>query len=230
MVMYCEFSFFNKGGILLLCLFSLAFSLSAETTVLDPPVTGTLEGEGSVQDLAIDYGTSQIQVSQASIHNFVYKYEGYSIDPSSSISIVMGDSWFGNDSEVNASYSINHELKEISFTLSRIDENEIGGFGYVVKLKGIIVVVGDIHRFGQEEFNFTSYYAPDSESLLLMLDADYGSVQFTLYGLNGGLIARRNLLGGSKFKWNLSGIVPQLYVLEMTDGKRVIRQKLLMGR
>lgn len=228
--MYCEFSFLKRGGILLLCLFLLAFSVSAETTVLDPPVTGTLEGEGSVQDLAIDYGTSQIPVSQASVHNFVYKYEGYSIDPSSSISIVMGDSWFGNDSEVNASYSINHELREISFTLSRIDEDEIGGYGYVVKLKGIIVVVDDIHRFGREEFGFSSYYTPDSETLLLMLDSDYGSVKFTLYGLNGALVARKNHVGGNKFKWNLHGIVPQLYVLEMTDGKRVVRQKMLIGR
>jgi len=226
-------TFLLKRGYLLLCLFSFPFLSSAALALVDPPVTGTLEGSGSPQDLALDYGSVSIPVPASDQLSFVYSYEGYSIDPESSISVAMGNSWYGDDSEVSSEFAIDHVNREISITLTRIDEEEIGGYGFVTKLKGIIVIVDEIQRVKAnpwQGFEISAYFAADTETLLLRMGDDYGPLHFALYGLNGAVIERKSHAFGDLAKWPLSGIIPQIYILEMSDGKRVVRKKIAIGR
>ena len=83
------------------------------------------------------------QFSAASSHTLTYAYTGYSIDEAESdFTVDLVGSWFGTSSQVSVSHSIDHEAREISVTLTRIDNEPIGGYGFVIRMKGIIVICG----------------------------------------------------------------------------------------
>lgn len=226
-----KFTLLQKGVTLLLILSTYTFPSSAKTTWADPPLSVVEEGQAPSIDLAFSYGSEANPVPASSSLNLVYNYSGYTIDEAeSSISVDLQNSWFGNASQINTSYSIDHETREVNITLTRTDGLPIGGYGFTVRLKGIIVVVGDIHRQGWEDFNFNAYYSTDSESLLVRLGGDYGPLMFSLYGLNGGLIAQKDHIEGDKIKWNVGNLSSQIYVLEMKSGQSIYRKKIYIGR
>lgn len=229
-----KLTFFQKGGLLLLCLFLQISMTSAGVSMLAPVVSVSEEGSAPEINLAFSYGTENDPVSATSSLTMVYAYTGYSIDEAESdITVDLAGSWFGNASQVSVSYSINHEAREVSVTLTRNDNQQIGGFGFNVRLKGIIVIVDDIMRIMSNtitDFQVDTYYASDTQTLLMMMGKDYGQLKFTLYNLNGQVIAQKNHYEGNKGKWHMNSIAPQVYILEMTDGERILRKKVFLGQ
>lgn len=228
-----QLSFIQKGGILLLSILCQISAVSAESCWVLPLPSVVEEGSAPEISLAFSYGTENDPVPATNSFSMTYAYTGYSIDEGESdIVIDLENSWFGDETEVLVSYSIDHEAREITVTLTRNDNEEIAGFGFTIRLKGIIIVVDDFDKIKNPyvDFVFDAYFSSDSETLSLTMKEDFGPLRFTLYGLNGSLIAEKQHVGGSLGKWHLANIAPQIYVLEMANQAMVFRKKIAIGR
>lgn len=231
--MSSKFTFLPKGTILLFCVIFNFSSVVLKANVIAPPLFVVEEGSAPEINLAFSYGTENDPVPASSSLSMVYAYQGYSIDEAeSNITIDLANSWYGDASEISVYYNIDHEAREISVTLTRNDLEEIEGFGFAVRLKGIIVVVDDILRTKKPEKDFTvsAYFSNDTETLLMKLDKDFGPLKFSLYNLGGSLIAQKQISGGVQAKWRLPRIPSQVYVLEMANETMVMRKKIVIGR
>lgn len=112
------------------------------------PLTITEFAPGEPEDALehhVYYGDTQQPVDPVLYIEIVYEY-GESPILGSSHPYLSSGSWFTDDEGWDGSVSLDTSVREIEVVLYRTGYDEVGGEGLLVKVKGIIIDIDDIHK------------------------------------------------------------------------------------
>ena len=132
-----------SSSLFLIFILALPFQLWAQ-----PPVNAYFNPEnfedGDEIELVIEYGDEENQLEKVNSLHFEIGYSGFEVDESSVLSVdAGGTSWFGGDGNYNAWVEVDPEGHLFIVDLERTS-GLVSGFGYVARVKGIIVEVEEI--------------------------------------------------------------------------------------
>lgn len=184
-------------------------------TVSENP--GTYD-DGDTISLNFSVGTASEPVEDVTSLSVTFVPEGYTIDPASSINLDLSSSWFGNSTNTSTQVVISETGDSLTITLTRTDDQLVGGYGTFVLGCCVIVQIEEIIvKQAAPVQPFNMYPVPAVDKLILAdLTPDH-AYDVQVLSTDGRVQMSTVLQGASSYPLDLRRLPSGMYLLSFVS-------------
>ena len=222
----------------LIALLAAYFPLKAHLPLNEPPLSFVyLPPEFEDGDtIAIEFhlGTQFNRVEATDALHLVHTYSGYKIDPTGSFTANMDESWFCGDQQCDVEIWADHNNYQLHVSIRRSDDEPVSGYGLVLIVGGIEVLIDDISARKKNTPGALSalvqvFPNPVSDYAFVKVPEGHIMRKIEVFDVHGRRV-REDFPQSNSWKLAVHMLPPQLYLLRIETDQDTVSHRLQVLR